>query len=423
MRKSISILGSTGSVGVSTLSIIDKKKNYFKVHLLSANKNFYLIEKQIKKYKPKIFVITNKVIYDKIKKRFSKKKIIISNTFNELILSKKIDITISAIPGIVGLEPTIQMVKSSKKILIANKESIICGWHLIKKTALKYNTKIIPIDSEHFSILKLLENHSLKEIEKGPQTHSIIKTLIGNSDLMAKLKAQISNAASSALSVMILGDTGTGKELVAHWLHEKSTRSKGALIEVNCAAIPSELIESELFGHVKGAFTSANKDRAGKFEAANGGTIFLDEIGDMSLSAQAKVLRALQESRIQRVGSDKDIKVNVRVVAATNKNLKKEIQEGNFREDLYHRLAVILIKVPSLNDRREDIPLLIDYFSRKIGSEQGTVKKDFSKSAIKLLQAYDWTGNIRELRNVVERLIILGEQEISESDVRLFASK
>ena len=191
----------------------------------------------------------------------------------------------------------------------------------------------------------------------------------------------------------------------------------------NCAAIPSELIESELFGHVKGAFTSANKDRAGKFEAANGGTIFLDEIGDMSLSAQAKVLRALQESRIQRVGSDKDIKVNVRVVAATNKNLKKEIQEGNFREDLYHRLAVILIKVPSLNDRREDIPLLIDYFSRKIGSEQGTVKKDFSKSAIKLLQAYDWTGNIRELRNVVERLIILGEQEISESDVRLFASK
>lgn len=210
---------------------------------------------------------------------------------------------------------------------------------------------------------------------------------------------------------------------MAHWLHEKSTRSKGALIEVNCAAIPSELIESELFGHVKGAFTSANKDRAGKFEAANGGTIFLDEIGDMSLSAQAKVLRALQESRIQRVGSDKDIKVNVRVVAATNKNLKKEIQEGNFREDLYHRLAVILIKVPSLNDRREDIPLLIDYFSRKIGSEQGTVKKDFSKSAIKLLQAYDWTGNIRELRNVVERLIILGEQEISESDVRLFASK
>ena len=247
--------------------------------------------------------------------------------------------------------------------------------------------------------------------------------MIGESKAITHIKEIIEKVAGTDARVLITGPNGTGKELVAHWLHEKSTRSKGALIEVNCAAIPSELIESELFGHVKGAFTSANKDRAGKFEAANGGTIFLDEIGDMSLSAQAKVLRALQESRIQRVGSDKDIKVNVRVVAATNKNLKKEIQEGNFREDLYHRLAVILIKVPSLNDRREDIPLLIDYFSRKIGSEQGTVKKDFSKSAIKLLQDYDWTGNIRELRNVVERLIILGEQEISESDVRLFASK
>ena len=247
--------------------------------------------------------------------------------------------------------------------------------------------------------------------------------MIGESKAITHIKEIIEKVAGTDARVLITGPNGTGKELVAHWIHQKSNRSKGALIEVNCAAIPSELIESELFGHVKGAFTSANKDRAGKFEAANGGTIFLDEIGDMSLSAQAKVLRALQESRIQRVGSDKDIKVNVRVVAATNKNLKKEIQEGNFREDLYHRLAVILIKVPSLNDRREDIPLLIDYFSRKIGTEQGTVKKDFSKSAIKLLQAYDWTGNIRELRNVVERLIILGEQEISESDVRLFASK
>ena len=247
--------------------------------------------------------------------------------------------------------------------------------------------------------------------------------MIGESKAITHIKEIIEKVAGTDARVLVTGPNGTGKELVAHWLHEKSTRSRGAMIEVNCAAIPSELIESELFGHVKGAFTSANKDRAGKFEAANGGTIFLDEIGDMSLSAQAKVLRALQESRIQRVGSDKDIKVNVRVVAATNKNLKKEIQEGNFREDLYHRLAVILIKVPSLNDRREDIPLLIDYFSRKIGSEQGTVKKDFSKSAIKLLQAYDWTGNIRELRNVVERLIILGEQEISESDVKLFASK
>jgi two-component system nitrogen regulation response regulator NtrX len=192
---------------------------------------------------------------------------------------------------------------------------------------------------------------------------------------------------------------------------------------VNCAAIPSELIESELFGHVKGAFTSAVKDRAGKFEAADKGTIFLDEIGDMSLSAQAKVLRALQESMITRVGADKDIKVDVRVVAATNKDLKKEIAEGRFREDLYHRLAVILIKVPSLNDRREDIPMLISHFADKIASEQGNAVKKFSAAAIHLLQEYDWTGNIRELRNVVERLIILGGSEISENDVKLFASK
>jgi two-component system nitrogen regulation response regulator NtrX len=192
---------------------------------------------------------------------------------------------------------------------------------------------------------------------------------------------------------------------------------------VNCAAIPSELIESELFGHVKGAFTSAVKDRAGKFEAADKGTIFLDEIGDMSLSAQAKVLRALQENVITRVGADKDIKVDVRVVAATNKDLKKEIAEGRFREDLYHRLAVILIKVPELNERREDIPMLITHFAEKIASEQGTAVKSFSKKAIQLLQEYDWTGNIRELRNVVERLIILGENEISEQDVTLFASK
>ena len=211
--------------------------------------------------------------------------------------------------------------------------------------------------------------------------------------------------------------------MVAHWLHEKSDRSKASLIEVNCAAIPSELIESELFGHVKGSFTGAQKDRAGKFEAATGGTLFLDEIGDMSLSAQAKVLRALQENKIQRVGSDRDIKVNVRVVAATNKNLKEEIAAGRFREDLYHRLAVILIQVPALNDRREDIPLLVDFFSVKISQEQGTPLKPFSLGAIKLLQEYDWTGNIRELRNVVERLIILGENEVSENDVTLFASK
>ncbi|KAB8152501.1 response regulator [Kordia sp. TARA_039_SRF] len=247
--------------------------------------------------------------------------------------------------------------------------------------------------------------------------------MIGDSDAIQQIKDIIEKVAPTDARVLITGPNGTGKELVSHWLHQKSDRSKGPMIEVNCAAIPSELIESELFGHVKGAFTSANKDRAGKFEAANGGTIFLDEIGDMSLSAQAKVLRALQESRVQRVGSDKDIKVDVRVIAATNKNLKKEIEDGKFREDLYHRLAVILIKVPALNERRDDIPLLIEHFAGKIAKEQGNAPKKFSDKAVKLLQEYDWTGNIRELRNVIERLIILGGKEVSEQDVKLFASK
>jgi DNA-binding NtrC family response regulator len=247
--------------------------------------------------------------------------------------------------------------------------------------------------------------------------------MIGQSEPINHIKDMIEKVAPTDARVLITGPNGTGKELVAHQLHEKSKRSAFPIIEVNCAAIPSELIESELFGHVKGAFTSAVKDRAGKFEAADGGTIFLDEIGDMSLAAQAKVLRALQENLVQRVGADKDIKVNVRVIAATNKDLKKEIAEGRFREDLYHRLAVILIKVPALNDRRADIPLLIEHFATKISEEQGNTAKQFSASAIKLLQEYDWTGNIRELRNVVERLIILGGNEISENDVKLFASK
>jgi two-component system nitrogen regulation response regulator NtrX len=247
--------------------------------------------------------------------------------------------------------------------------------------------------------------------------------MIGESAAISHIKDIIEKVAATDARVLITGPNGTGKEIVAHWLHEKSDRSKASMIEVNCAAIPSELIESELFGHVKGSFTGANKDRAGKFEAANGGTIFLDEIGDMSLSAQAKVLRALQESKISRVGSDRDIKVDVRVVAATNKDLNKEIAEGRFREDLYHRLAVILINVPALNDRRDDIPLLVDFFTTKISQEQGTPKKTFSPEAINLLKEYDWTGNIRELRNVVERLIILGENEVSANDIKLFASK
>lgn len=247
--------------------------------------------------------------------------------------------------------------------------------------------------------------------------------MIGESEPINHIKVMIDKVAPTEARVLITGPNGTGKELVAHQLHEKSERSSFPLIEVNCAAIPSELIESELFGHVKGAFTSAIKDRAGKFEAADKGTIFLDEIGDMSLSAQAKVLRALQESMITRVGADKDIKVDVRVVAATNKDLKTEIAEGRFREDLYHRLAVILIKVPPLNERRDDIPALVKHFSEKIASEQGNAIKNFSTKALQLLQEYDWTGNIRELRNVVERLIILGGSEISENDVKLFASK
>ncbi|NNE02101.1 MAG: sigma-54-dependent Fis family transcriptional regulator [Eudoraea sp.] len=247
--------------------------------------------------------------------------------------------------------------------------------------------------------------------------------MIGESAEISTIKEIIDKVAPTDARVLITGSNGTGKELVAHWIHQKSDRSSAPFIEVNCAAIPSELIESELFGHVKGAFTSAIKDRAGKFEAANKGTIFLDEIGDMSLSAQAKVLRALQENRISRVGSDKDVKVDVRVVAATNKDLMKEIAEGRFREDLYHRLAVILIKVPSLNDRRDDIPILVEHFAEKIASEQGSVQKKFSSKALTLLKGYDWTGNIRELRNVVERLIILGSDEITEEDVKLFASK
>ena len=228
---------------------------------------------------------------------------------------------------------------------------------------------------------------------------------------------------SSDAWVLITGENGTGKELVAHHLHQKSNRSESPFVEVNCAAIPAELIESELFGHIKGAFTSAIKNRPGKFEIANGGTLFLDEVADMSLAAQAKVLRALQENRIQRVGGEKDIKVDVRVIAATNKNLNKEIDQGKFREDLYHRLAVILIEVPSLKERKKDIPLLVDYFIKNLIAEQGLDPKSFSKGAIDQLMNYPWTGNIRELKNVVERLMILGSNPITEYDIQQFASK
>ena len=247
--------------------------------------------------------------------------------------------------------------------------------------------------------------------------------IIGNSKSIMEIHAMIDKVAKTEARVLITGESGTGKELVAHNIHEKSSRAKSPFIEVNCAAIPSELIESELFGHLKGSFTSAVKDREGKFEAANNGTIFLDEIGDMSLAAQAKVLRALEENKIQRVGSQKDISVDVRVLAATNKDLKKEIDDGNFREDLYHRLAVIVIKVPELSKRKSDIPILVDHFSNIISKEQGIETKKFTKDSLKLLEDYNWSGNVRELRNVVERLIILGGETISKDDVSLFATK
>lgn len=266
---------------------------------------------------------------------------------------------------------------------------------------------------------KTLRKENLKLKRKVAQKYNIV----GESEEVIKMKEMISKVAPTDARVLITGENGTGKELVAHQLHQQSERSKENFIEVNCAAIPSELIESELFGHVKGAFTSAVKDRSGKFEAANKGTLFLDEIADMSLAAQAKVLRALQEKKIQRVGNEKDISVDVRVIAATNKDLLNEIKEGRFREDLYHRLAVIMIHVPTLDDRKEDIPLLVSHFVDLLSKEQGLEKKSFSEGAYAKLDAYPWTGNVRELRNVVERLLILGENPISADNIVQFAPK
>ena len=263
----------------------------------------------------------------------------------------------------------------------------------------------------------VVENVTLKKrIAKAYQ-------MIGTSNGLEGVKEMIDKVAPTQARVMITGPNGTGKELVAHQIHQKSERNKQPLIEVNCAAIPSELIESELFGHVKGSFTSAVKDRKGKFETAHNGTLFLDEIGDLSLSAQAKVLRALQENKIQRVGSDKDVTVDVRILAATNKNLQNEIAEGRFREDLYHRLAVIVIKVPALKDRLEDIPLLCEHFIDQIAKKDGLTVKSIKPAALKKLQDYPWTGNIRELRNVIERLMILGDNPITKQNIEQFASK
>ncbi len=288
-----------------------------------------------------------------------------------------------------------------------------------------YDFLLKPLDLNRILITtkNALESKNLKQETKQLRKKVAAKGLqmIGESAAITRVREIIDKVAPTEARVLITGPNGTGKEVVAHMIHENSARANGPMVEVNCAAIPSELIESELFGHMKGSFTGAVKDRAGKFEQADGGTLFLDEIGDMSLAAQTKVLRALQESEITRVGSDKAIKVNVRVLAATNKDLQKEIEAGNFREDLFHRLNVIPIAVPALNDRLEDIPLLVDYFAEQICAEQGIALKTFDKEAIKALQGKNWTGNIRQLRNVVERLIILAGAKITKEDVEAYA--
>lgn len=334
------------------------------------------------------------------------------------------DIKMPKMDGVEVLEATKKIKPEIPMVMISGHGDLDTAVHTMRLGAFDYISKPPDLNRLLNTVRNALDKKTLV-VENKRLKRKVSKqyNMVGESQAIMNIKNMIEKVAPTEARVLITGPNGTGKELVAHWLHEKSVRSSGPMIEVNCAAIPSELIESELFGHVKGAFTSAAKDRAGKFEAANGGTIFLDEIGDMSLSAQAKVLRALQENKVQRVGSDKDISVNVRIVAATNKNLKKEIEEGRFREDLYHRLAVILIEVPSLNERREDIPLLIDFFVKKIADEQGVTVKKFTLDAVHKLQEYDWTGNIRELRNVIERLTILGGKEVSVEDVKLFASK
>ncbi|TQD37753.1 sigma-54-dependent transcriptional regulator [Haloflavibacter putidus] len=334
------------------------------------------------------------------------------------------DIKMPKMDGVEVLEATKKIKAETPIVMISGHGDLETAVDTMKKGAFDYISKPPDLNRLLNTVrIALDRNQLVSENKRLKKKVSKNYQMIGESEAIINIKEIIEKVAPTEARVLITGENGTGKELVAHWLHQKSERSKGPMVEVNCAAIPSELIESELFGHVKGAFTSANKDRAGKFEAANGGTIFLDEVGDMSLSAQAKVLRALQEKKISRVGSDKDIKVDVRVIAATNKNLQKEITEKNFREDLYHRLAVILIKVPKLSERKEDIPLLVEHFTAKMAKEQGVPQKEFSDTALKLLKEYEWTGNIRELRNVIERLIILGGEKIEKKDVELFASK
>lgn len=332
------------------------------------------------------------------------------------------DIKMPQMDGIEVLEALQESHPEIPVIMISGHGNIDTAVEAIKKGAFDFIEK--PLDLNR--ILITLRNATDKNVlikETKILKKKVNKTydIIGESEPITKVKQIIDRVAPTDARVLVTGPNGTGKELVARWLHEKSNRAHMPFVAVNCAAIPSELIESELFGHEKGAFTSAVKQRSGKFEQAHEGTLFLDEIGDMSLSAQSKVLRALQENKITRVGSDKDINVDVRVVAATNKNLQKEIDEGNFREDLFHRLSVIIIQVPPLSERIDDIPILANHFIEQICDEYGIPPRAISQGAIKALQGFGWTGNIRELRNVIERLIILSDKEISEEDVKLFA--
>ncbi len=328
------------------------------------------------------------------------------------------DIKMPKMDGIELLEKVMQLSVDTPVVMISGHGNIETAVEAVKKGAFDFIAKPLDLNRLLVTIRNAMDKSTLVT-ETKVLKKKVSKTfdMIGASKAIVQIQEMIERVAPTDARVLITGGNGSGKELVARWLHEKSSRSAAPLIEVNCAAIPSELIESELFGHEKGAFTSAINQRKGKFEQAEGGTIFLDEIGDMSLSAQAKVLRALQENKITRVGGEKEIKVNVRVVAATNKDLKKEIASGNFREDLYHRLSVILIHVPSLNDRKEDIPLLAEHFLKMICEDHGMPLKTLTKEAMKELQKINWTGNIREFRNVVERLIILCDKTITDKDV------
>lgn len=333
------------------------------------------------------------------------------------------DIKMPKMDGIEFLEKAKTVNSETPIIMISGHGNIETAVEAVKKGAYDYISKPPDLNRLLITLRNALDNSDLKQETKILKRKvSKVQEMIGESSPIKKIKDTIDKVAPTEARVLITGENGSGKELVARWLHEKSHRNNGQLIEVNCAAIPTELIESELFGHEKGSFTSAIKQRIGKFEQANGGTLFLDEIGDMSLSAQAKVLRALQEGKITRVGGEKDISVDVRVVAATNKDLLKEVDAKNFRLDLYHRLGVILIHVPSLNDRRDDIPLLVNKFLEDICADYGMAQKGIEESAIKLLQQYSWTGNIRELRNVVERLIILSDKVITKSDIISYVS-